>query len=214
MSGPVLPQDTSAAAPAGREAKREAILEAARKVFMEVGFGAASMDAIANEAKVSKQTVYNHFGSKEELFAAMIRYWVDQKLVVMSEAAKQVRPEDTLRSMAHQFLDHGSAEQRVAMYRILMAESPRFPELGNIFYGAGPAVVRKFVADYLAEQHKRGTLHVVDPQLTAEQFFGMLNGCQLKAQLGIERLPNKQAIDAYIDHAIMLMMKALAPQKR
>jgi TetR/AcrR family transcriptional repressor of mexJK operon len=208
MSGPH--QEIPVTAP-GREAKRDAILEAARKVFMEVGFGATSMDTIAAEAKVSKQTVYNHFGSKEELFAAMIRYWVDQKLVVMGEAAKQVKPEDTLRAMAHQFLDHGSAEQRVAMYRILMAESPRFPELGQIFYGAGPALVRKFVADYLAEQHKRGTLHVENPQLTAEQFFGMLNGCQFKAQLGIEPLPNKQTIDVYIDHAIMLIMKALEP---
>ncbi|HEY4128237.1 MAG TPA: TetR/AcrR family transcriptional regulator [Gammaproteobacteria bacterium] len=199
---------------AGREAKRDAILEAARKVFMEVGFGATSMDSIAAEAKVSKQTVYNHFGSKEDLFAAMIRYWVEQKLVVLNEATKHVKPEDTLRAMAHNFLDHDSAEQRVAMYRILMAESPRSPELGGIFYNAGPAVVRKFVADYLAEQHKRGALYVENPQLTAEQFFGMLNGCQLKAQLGIEKLPSKQAIDNYIDHAVMLIMRALSPKGR
>lgn len=198
----------------GREAKREAILEAARKVFMEVGFGAASMDSIANEAKVSKQTVYNHFGSKEDLFAAMIRYWVEQKLTVFNEAAKSGKPDDTLRAVAHQFLDHGAAEQRVAMYRILMGEAPRFPELGEIFYKAGPAVVRRFLADYLAEQNARGTLRVENPQLTSEQFFGMLNGCQFKAQLGIERLPDKRAIDAYIEHAVMLIMRACAPQKR
>jgi len=181
---------------------------------MEVGFGAASMDSIANEAKVSKQTVYNHFGSKEELFAAMIRYWVDQKLTVFSEAAKSGKPEDTLRAMAHQFLDHDAGEQRVAMYRILMAEAPRFPELGEIFYKAGPAVVRKFAADYFAEQTARGTLKVENPQLAAEQFFSMLNGCQLKAQLGIERPPSKQYIDAYVEHAVMLMMKAFSPTKR
>jgi len=204
------PQDTPVAA-AGREAKRDAILEAARKVFMEVGFGATSMDSIAAEAKVSKQTVYNHFGSKEELFAAMVRYMVDQKLTVFTEAAKSGKPEDTLRIIAHNFLDPGLAEQRVAMYRVLMAEGPRFPELGDIFYSAGPAVVRKFLADYLAEQHARGVMRIEDPMLTAEQFFGMLNGCQLKAQLGIERLPDKRAIDAYIDHAVMLMMRALAP---
>jgi TetR/AcrR family transcriptional repressor of mexJK operon len=200
-----------APAAAGREAKRDAILEAARKVFMEVGFGATSMDTIAAEAKVSKQTVYNHFGSKEELFAAMVRFIVDQKLTVFSEAAKGGKPEETLRTIAHQFLDPGAADQRVAMYRVLMAEAPRFPELGDIFYSAGPAVVRRFLADYLAEQHARGALRVEDPMLTAEQFFGMLNGCQLKAQLGIERLPDKRRIDAYIDHAVMLLMKALAP---
>ena len=200
--------------PTGREGKRDSILEAARKVFMEVGFGAASMDSIANAAKVSKQTVYNHFGSKEELFAAMIRYWVDQKLTVFSETAKHGNPEDTLRAIAHNFLDHDNAEQRVSMYRILMAESPRFPELGNIFYKAGPAVVRRFLADYLADQHKRGILRVDNPVLAAEQFFGMLNGCQFKAQLGIEPLPNKQAVDTYIEHAVTLMIRALSLQKR
>jgi len=195
----------------GREGKREAILEAARQVFLEVGFGAASMDSIANVAKVSKQTVYNHFGSKEELFAAMIRWFVEQKLQAFTEAARSGRPEETLGTIAHQFLDPEAAEQRVSMYRILMGEAPRFPELGNIFYKAGPAVVRKFLTDYLAEQHARGVLRVENPKLAAEQFYGMLNGCQLKAQLGIEPLPNKQAVDAYVDHAVMLMMKALAP---
>ena len=208
------PQEIPVTTPVGREAKREAILEAARKVFMEVGFGTTSMDTIAAEAKVSKQTVYNHFGSKEELFAAMIRYWVEQKLIVFTEAAKQGKPEETLRAMAHQFLDHGSAEQRVSMYRILMGESPRFPELGDIFYKAGPAVVRKFLADYLAEQDKRGALHVENPALAAEQFFGMLNGCQFKAQLGIEKMPSKQSIDAYIDHAVMIWVRALAPTSK
>jgi TetR/AcrR family transcriptional repressor of mexJK operon len=207
------PQEVPAAAP-GREAKRDAILEAARKVFMEVGFGTSSMDSIAAEAKVSKQTVYNHFGSKEELFAAMVRYFVEQKLTVFTEAAKSGKPEETLRTIAHNFLDPDVAEQRVAMYRVLMAEGPRFPELGDIFYSAGPAVVRKYLADYLAEQHARGLMRVEDPMLTAEQFFGMLNGCQLKAQLGIERLPDKRAIDAYIDHGVMLLMRALAPKGR
>lgn len=207
MSTPEAPL----AAGGGREAKRDAILEAARKVFMDVGFGAASMDAIANEARVSKQTVYNHFGSKEELFAAMIRFWVEQKLIAFNQAAAAGKPEETLRTIAHQFLDHGAAEQRVAMYRILMAEAPRFPELGEIFYNSGPKVVRKFVADYLAEQDARGVLRVENPQLTSEQFFGMLNGCQLKAQLGIDRLPDKKAIDAYIDHAVGLIMRACSP---
>ena len=198
----------------GREAKREAILEAARKVFMQVGFGAASMDSIANEARVSKQTVYNHFGSKEELFAAMIRSWVEQKLTVFSEAARGGKPEETFRTIAHQYLDRGAAEQRVSMYRILMGEASRFPGLGDIFYKSGPAVVRKFLADYLAEQDARGVMRVENPRLAADQFYGMLNGCQLKAQLGIERLPDQAAIDAYIDHAVALFMRGLAPKGR
>jgi len=85
--------------------KRAVILEAAKKVFLEVGFGAASMDAIANEAKVSKQTVYNHFGSKEELFAAMVRDTCDSMTMAFAEAARDGNPENTLRAIAQRFMD-------------------------------------------------------------------------------------------------------------
>ncbi len=194
----------------GREAKREAILEAARTVFLEVGFGAASMDSIATVAKVSKQTVYNHFGSKEELFAAMIRSFVEQKIRVFSKVAEGGKPAETLSAIAHQFLDPDNAGPRLALYRILMGEAPRFPELGDIYYDAGPAVVRKFLTDYLAEQDARGTLKVENPKFAAELFYGMLNGCQYKAQLGIERMPDKRTVDAYVDYAVGVMMRAFA----
>ena len=57
----------------GVPSKRDAILEAAARVFFESGYAAASMDEIAREAGVSKQTVYSHFGAKEALFGAFIR---------------------------------------------------------------------------------------------------------------------------------------------
>src|ERR1700751_4544390 len=57
-------------APAG--GKAESILAAAKRTFLAGGFGAVSMDTIAREAGVSKATVYAHFGSKEELFGAVI----------------------------------------------------------------------------------------------------------------------------------------------
>jgi len=192
----------------GREAKREAILEAARTVFMDVGFGAASMDAIANAAKVSKQTVYNHFGSKEELFAAMIRSACDRMLVALNQAARSGNPEDMLRAVARQFMDKLFTRDRLSLYRILMGEVQRFPELGKIFYECGPQVTRKYLADFFAEQHARGNLKVDNPRIAAEQFIGMLNGCHFRAQLGIESPPSQQMIDEYVESAVKLVMRA------
>jgi AcrR family transcriptional regulator len=199
--------------PGGREAKREAILEAARKVFLEVGFGATSMDAVAAVARVSKQTVYNHFGSKEELFGAMIRSACD-RIVTAFEQARSGGPEETLRTVARVFMDKLFTRERQGLYRILMAEGQRFPELGRIFYECGPQVTRKYLADYFTEQNVRGTLHVDNPAVTAEQFIGMLTGCQLRAQLGIEPLPSQDVIDAYIENAVSLMMRACAVTPR
>ena len=201
-------EDNVLTAPGGREAKRDAILDAARTVFLEVGFGAASMDAIANAAKVSKQTVYNHFGSKEELFAAMIRSSCDRMLAAMEQAAKSGKPEDTLRAVAWQVMDKLFSKDRMSLYRILMAEVQRFPELGKIFYECGPQVTRKYLANFFAEQTSRGLLKVEKPHIAAEQFFGMLSGCHFKAQLGIETAPSREAIDEYVESAVALVMRA------
>lgn len=200
---------TTAADNAG--GKREAILEAAKKVFLEVGFGAASMDAIANEAQVSKQTVYNHFGSKEELFAAMVRTSCDQTTLAFSEAAKSGDPEKTLRAIGQRFMSMVCAEDKLALHRILMAEVPRFPELGKSFYQSGPAVIRRFLADYFKEQNKRGTLKVDNPQVTAEQFISMITSCRLRSDLGVEPAPNSEAREQYVNNAVSLIMRACKP---
>ena len=198
-------------AAADNPGKREVILEAAKKIFLEVGFGAASMDAIANEAQVSKQTVYNHFGSKEELFAAMVRTSLDQTTLAFSEAAKSGDPEKTLRAIGQRFMSMVFAEDKLAMHRILMAEVPRFPELGKVFYQSGPAVIRRFLADYFKEQNTRGTLKVEDPQVTAEQFFGMISSCRLRSDLGVEPAPGSEVREQYINNAVTLIMRACAP---
>ena len=208
-----LQEENIAPLTGGREGKREAILEAARKVFLDVGFGAASMDAIAVAAKVSKQTVYNHFGSKEELFAAMIRSACDRMLTVFEEAAKSGKPEVTLRAIAHQIVNKVLDRDRLLLYRLLMAEGGRFPELGQIFYECGPQVTRKYLTDYFIEQNARGTMHVANPAVAADQFFGLLSGCQLKAQLGIEAVPSREFLGTYVENAVSLMMSAYGGPK-
>lgn len=195
-------------AAADNPGKRETILEAAKKVFLDVGFGTASMDAIANEAKVSKQTVYNHFGSKEELFAAMVRDTCDTMTLAFAEAVRSGNPEKTLHTIAQQFMNMTFSEDKLAMHRILMAEVPRFPELGRIFYQSGPAVIRRFLADYLTEQNKLGKLRVDNPQVTAEQFISMVISCRQRFELGVEPMPSAETRERYINNAVSLIVRA------
>jgi AcrR family transcriptional regulator len=54
-------------------AKRQAIIDAAQRVFLAQGFAGSSVDAIAGAAGASKQTICNHFGDKEALFRAVVR---------------------------------------------------------------------------------------------------------------------------------------------
>ncbi len=192
--------------------EREAlILGAARHVFLEQGFGNATMDAIAIAAGVSKQTVYNHFGSKEELFAAMVRSGCQELLDVLRVGAGSEDPEQVLRSMGRRFLEMALQPEKLALRRVLLAEIAQFPELGRIYYRSGPAFFRGLLAEYLAKQDRNGLLLVEDPSLLADQFVGMLASCLMKAELGIKPEMGPDERERYIVHAVKLLMRATRP---
>jgi AcrR family transcriptional regulator len=201
------PREDGAANP-----KVQQIVEAARRLFMADGYGATSMDAIARAAGVSKATLYSHFTNKAELFAAIIggecqRFaqllWPpesetgDVRSVLLQVARAKVR-------------FTGSAEPR-ALYRVVVGESGRFPELGRVFYDNGPRRVLERLAGYLRDAAARGVLAVPDPRLAAEQFFGMINGAdQLRRLLAIDD-PAAPEIDAIVVSAVERFLRAYAP---
>jgi hypothetical protein len=108
-------------------------------------------------------------------------------------------------------MDMVSSPDKLAMHRILMAEMPRFPELGRIFYQSGPAVICRFLADYFKEQNQRGTFKVDNPQVTAEQFISMVTSCRMRSEFGVEPMPTAEVREQYIINAVSLIMRACAP---
>ncbi|EQD77215.1 transcriptional regulator, TetR family protein [mine drainage metagenome] len=166
------------------------------------------MDAIAIASSVSKQTVYNHYGSKEDLFASMIRSSCREILKVLQSAALKGNPQSLLRLVGEHFLEMALDPAKIALRRVLLPEIPRFPELGQIYYRSGPAYLRQFLAGYLSEQNANGTLEVADPALMADQFIGMFAACSLKAELGIQPEMDEGERKRYIDHAVDLLIRA------
>ena len=132
--------------------KAALILSAARDLFTGAGYGATSMDAVAAAADVSKATVYAHYTSKPELFAAVIAQEGQANI-----AALERRPDETiadaLRRLAREAFDLVLAPTTTAFYRMIAAEAPRFPELGRIFYETGPAHVQARLADVPGTGH-------------------------------------------------------------
>lgn len=167
--------------------KRDAILEAGANVFMEQGFEAASMDEVARRAGVSKATIYSHFESKQALFGAMITGRCTAMIPIIEAAALgDQKPEEALRTIGRQFLDLLMSQGPLALYRVVLSEAGRFPELGRIFYESGPSRVANALAAYLARQHALGVLETPQPRVSAEQFFGMVLGhIHVRLMLGI-----------------------------
>ena len=185
------------------------------QVFLSEGYGAASMDRIAAEARVSKATVYAHFGSKEALFAAIIRERLQRLFVpvLISEPSSDDVGAD-LRAIARQFVAVALAPDGLAAYRIVVAESARFPELGRAFYEAGPAVTIARLAGYFAAADRRGLLRVPDPTLAAEQFVSLLRGpIYLRRLLGVAPIDTAAEWDTQrvVDAGVEAFLKIYAP---
>ncbi|QDB99457.1 TetR/AcrR family transcriptional regulator [Mesorhizobium sp. 8] len=144
-------------------AKRAAILEGARAVFMREGFAQGSMDAVAAEAGVGKQTIYRHFRSKEALVEALVEAMCAPEVV--RPPPRLLPAGQRLRELLLTFVAGVTRPDSVRLYRAIVAEAERMPGLGRLFWEAGPRQVRIAIAQLWAEEHKAATAPVVAEQL-------------------------------------------------
>jgi len=190
--------------------KEQQILSAAGALFMAQGYGATSMDAIAREAGVSKATLYARFRNKEDLFGAIIAAACRRHAESLSgPEIGHTNVGAALRRMARDFLTHVLSPQAAAIYRIVIAEGPRFPELGRIFYDSGPRLTLDRLTSYLGRAGERGLLRIAEPRVAAEQFAGMLKGdLHLRHLLGLAEAPKAAELDAVVDKAVGAFLRA------
>lgn len=195
------------------QGKRETILEAALQVFLEAGYAAASMDTLASRAGVSKATIYAHFKSKDELFGELIRQRCESCFGPLdapdTEALDAAGVRAALLRLARNFWSLVTAPEALGAYRIVVAEAPRFPEVGKAFYDAGPGPGQQAIARFLSDLDRRGLLAIPDPRAAAEFFVGMLRSdLYLRLLLGLD--DEGRSVDAMIEAAVDLMCRAYA----
>lgn len=171
--------------PQGNPRKRRAILDAAGTVFLRDGFARASIDAIAAEAKVSKQTVYNHFGDKERLFMAMTDDVQDRTVAHVMElmdrdfpdASKLTGPQDlraALLQLTGAWIRAVYTGPLVALRKLVDAESEHHPDLQQRWFTNGPGRTMPRLTKLLSALARAGLLDVpaevlAVPELLAHQ---------------------------------------------
>ncbi len=188
-------------------AKQAAILEAATEVFLEQGFGNASMDEIARRANVSKATIYSHFDSKHVLFGAIIQARCENTPGALLDPADERSPEETLTVLARRFLDSAMVPGSLQLYRVVLAEAGRFPELGRVFYETGSGRLADELAAYFQRLCECGVLDLDDPLIAAEQFIGIvLAQTHVRLMLGIGGCPTQSERDALARAAVRLFL--------
>jgi AcrR family transcriptional regulator len=187
--------------------KQRAIIEAATRSFLASGYRAASMDAIAREAGVSKQTIYNYYGNKEALFSDVITQHCQDVLLSRLEAEKARHDvEGTLRGFARTLLDIVLQPSVLALHRLIIAESARFPEVGEIYYRVGPERGNRRLAEYLDKQCAMRHLYIDNTYLAAQQFTGALIGSLRTQALVLNQAIPEAEIDSVVEHTVACFM--------
>ncbi len=191
--------------------KQELIVAAARKLFLEAGYGATSMDAIASQAGVSKRTVYSRFHKKELLFAAVMGDMCQQMGGPKPEdPVPEGAPEEVLKILGRHLLSGVLQSEALDLFRVVLAESVQFPELGEVFWNTGPERVKCLLSGYLAKLDRAGILSVPNPDLAALQFIGMVNWPYHTPLLfGIGKPPTDEELDRALVQAVAVFLGGL-----
>src|SRR5215213_6962805 len=120
------------------EKKRAQILDGARAVFLVEGFDGASMEAIAHAAGVSKGTLYTYFKGKDELFTSLVAAYQNRSLEeTFRSLNKASDPRENLETLARNYLARVHEPENLALLRVVVGASAKFPSLGRDFYETG-----------------------------------------------------------------------------
>src|ERR1700692_4702964 len=161
------------ASSAGPLRLRHRILEVATELFLAQGYGSTTIEAVAARAGISKRTLYHRFDDKAALFSAVVHQIIEQIRppagVPLIEGATL---RDILRRLAAMILRAALSPPAIALHRLVMAESGRFPELVRAVHGDGSTrEAITLISGILAHELRDSRLSAEQRAFAAEQFF-------------------------------------------
>jgi len=200
---------------ARRRDRRDAILNVAAQYFLENGYAGTTMSGIAATLGGSKGTLWNHFPSKEELFASVLEQVTTAYRAHLSKILDACGDlETTLRRVSLSLLEKVTSPQAIALHRLVSSEAGRFPEMGRIFYERAPRLSRALIADFLSGAMERGHLRKADPQAAARALTALVMcRCHQELLVGQIATATPEMIAADADFAVDIFLRAYAPVK-
>jgi AcrR family transcriptional regulator len=189
--------------------KHDAILDAAVEVLAERGIH-APIEEVARRAGVSKQTVYNHYGSKTDL----VRTIIERRRNSLTAMLEQAPPDDdaqvTLTAYARSILEAVSVPTSVSLLRMGIAGANDMPDLAETIYQAGQKAARLRLANYFESRNGRN-LKIADPVRAAEVFSAIVIGSiQMRLLLGLPAEIEPGNIGARAEESARLFLRAYA----
>lgn len=182
--------------------------------FVAQGFSKASISRIAQEAGVSKKTIYARFPSKDALFLAVIEGLITGARDDVLDGMPTMRgaPEQVLTRFGMRIARDFTSPRVVAIYRLIVSEADRFPQLGEIFTTT-MEIMRSTLATYLRQEVDAGNLAIADPVAASRQ-FGMLAYGELRERTLLGETVTEAMITATVGRAVALFLAGYAVVKR
>jgi TetR/AcrR family transcriptional repressor of mexJK operon len=193
------------------EKRRGEIAAVAERVFIELGFGKTTMQIVASRAGASKETLYRHFGSKEGLFSDVVRARSERVYgELQREIGRQGDPREVLEHFGFNLLQMLINDDPLYLFRILLSEVQRTPELGRIFFEQCPNQLLKDLANYLDYATRQGKLKCPEPTLAAKLFLGAVvaNRHIIKLVVPSYEEITEGVIQHHIEEAVVMFLAA------
>lgn len=194
------------------DTKTQLVLNAATVIFLEHGYSAATTDMIQKQAGVSKATVYSRYPNKETLFIAVIETEctrLTNQVRTIELNSKSIR--ESFTHIGYEYLTILLSPAGLALYRVIVAESQRFNEVGKAFYNAGPKVVLDMLSNQISSAVEKGeiTLHSMSAQEAASIFLSMLRAdAQLQCLTHPQSSPSEIQIERWVYLAVEVFLNS------
>ena len=189
-----------------------AILAAAKRLFLEAGYDRTSMDAIARDAGLARQTVYNCFQNKEAVFQAVIEeHWGRFTAGHVFDDSRS-DPAIILHEVANGILGFAEATGRIEFARLVIAEARSRPWIAADFHRHGKAPLFDAFVDYLHRATSDKTLDCKNPTLAAYQFLGMIQEPLIWPKVMGTNAPGNIKADDAINEAVRVFLAAYSPK--
>ncbi|WP_114423762.1 TetR/AcrR family transcriptional regulator [Nocardioides houyundeii] len=191
--------------------KRALIVQAATDLFLELGYDRASLARIAENAEVSKATLFKQFPTKAALFDAIVtESWAGSDVLDLPRAGNLAAG---LTTIGHRYAALMTRPGMTDLFRIVIAELPRFPELAKAQFAQGKMPYFESVQRYLLAETKAGTAAIDDAELAATQFLGMISNFVFWPRLLVPGWTvNEDRAAEVVDEAVRTMVARYAPR--
>jgi TetR/AcrR family transcriptional regulator, mexJK operon transcriptional repressor len=189
--------------------RREEIVAVAEAIFLAQGYTETTMRDVAARAGASKETLYRHFGSKEDLFAEIVRNRARCLLGRLDTDVEEQRPlAEVLRDLGVNLLAAMTSPDVSRLLRLVVAEAPRDPAIGRIFYTLGPERTRERLTEILEAARTRGEFEGDRPALAASIFLGAVVSQAHTTRLVLQDPPEmgRIEIEERVDEVVAMFM--------